>query len=280
MTKINRITLKTFLIFLLLSTEVYTYGASTSSSSSTSTKSNPKKNSFESKWETGLNYSIKKNFDYNSDTYSQLLGEISYSASPHFIFSIAIGYLQPFKTDDEEMRYYGFEDMEFSFVFPKTVSGSIFSMTPLASLILPTSNASKLASHMGSVLGGVNLSFKVAEPLTLFTKHHLIGGYYEYDTVDDVGSALNYPFMLKNQLGLKLSLFNKLSLTGRGTFTWLTTYEGDSKSLQALALLMELSFTENIVLTSKVGWSDEFVTNNKFLDDDTTSYELGVGVNF
>lgn len=253
----------------------------TAPSSIKASRTKKKANKDEGKaWSLSGSATAGKNLDYYSDYFSAFGFGGSYTFSKQYVVSIGSSYsqsLQEYVNPQDEDRY-GFGDIGLDFSTPgiwKSPDG-LTSFSPSISGVIPTSRASQKASLQGSISPGFSIGHSFTNWLTLTTNHSIDFNSYGYETGDEAGNYYNSPFGITNGIGLSSS-YEFITLSVGYAYYYSIDAAGTNVSVQSLKGGMSLAVQKNISLSVGAKWQDRLLTNNALFDDDTTSFNFGLG---
>lgn len=233
----------------------------------------------DSNWSSSLSWSTSKNMDYYADYFTRLGSSLQYGFSDKLALGVGFGYSQPIDDAEDKVRRYGFEDISLSIVWPEISKSPGSSLSGSLSAVLPTSRASQKASLMTSVEMGLNYSVRWKK-FGIGTSHALIFSHYEYDTADEFGYVVNAPYGLNNSIMGTLYFHPRVSLSAGGGVYLYQTYTKQNKQVNSVRSSLSVRVTRNWNIAAGYSWRDTLLTNNSFLDDDTTVASLSMSYSF
>jgi len=231
----------------------------------------------QSKWKSQLSWSTSKNMDYYSDYFTRLNSNLNYGFSKDLSLGINLGYSQPINDNEEKVRRYGFQDISLIASFSNFANSSKLSSS--LELTLPASRASQKASLIASAEMGISYLTRWKK-LGIRTYHSFIFNHYQYDTADEFGYIPNSPYGLNNSVTGTLYMHPRFRLLLGGGLYFYQTYAGKNKQVNSLSSSAQFLVTRNWNILASYSWRDTLVTNNNFLDDDTTVASLSTGYSF
>lgn len=217
--------------------------------------------------------------DYYSDYFTRLSSSLNYNLSESMGLDFGFDYSQPIKDDEEQVRRYGFGDLSVGVSWPGLMKSPGSSLAGSVTLVLPTSRASQKASLMTSVEMG--LSYSVRWKLFgISTSHAFIFSHYEFDTADEHGEVQNSPYGLNNSVMGSIFITPRITLGGGGGIYMYQTYSGRNYQILSARTSLSVAATESLSFSAGYSWRDSLLTNNSFLDDDTTVASLSMSYSF
>jgi len=233
----------------------------------------------ESNWSSHLNWSTSKNMDYYSDYFTNLSSNLSYGFNKDLTLNVGFGYSQPIDDNEEKVRRYGFQDISVTASFDRLSRFSGSKLSSFVGLVLPASRASQKASLITSVEMGLNYSTRWKK-LGIGTSHAFIFSHYQYNTADKFGYTPNAPYGFNNSVTGTLYIHPRFSISAGGGVYFYQTYAKENKQVNSLRSSARFLVTRHWNLSASYSWKDSLLTNNSFLDDDTTFASLAMGYSF
>lgn len=229
-------------------------------------------------------YSKPSKPEVDSSTYGNISGEYSFEHSSSLSSSISadLDYTHVWATYQDESNSY-VEAMTFSGLQTRDFSKSSKNKSVLAlnsvsyglSFNPPVNKGDKTAGFRGSMSIPLSIagqlysnSWSLSSEPTFYS--------YEYDTADVSGTSYNRKWSADLTSRLTFRIIEKL--TWRNSLRYLTYTNTIDRTYQIYAASTGLAFqwTANIGTSATIYTSDRVVTERRFLDDDTTSFRLGL----
>jgi hypothetical protein len=217
--------------------------------------------------------------DYYSDYFTSLSSDLRYHVNDGLAMGLGFGYSQPIKDDEEQVSRYGFDDVSVGAIWPQLMKFPSSRLSGSLNAILPTSRASQKASLMTSIEAGLNYFIRW-KWVGISTSHAAIFSHYEFDTADEQGEVQNSPYGLNNSVTGSIYLSPRFTVSGGGGIYLFQNYSGKNKQVLSARTSASFQVSQQFSLQAAYSWRDTLITNNSFLDDDTTTASLSMSYTF
>jgi len=224
-----------------------------------------------------LSGSMSRGLDYYKNPDFNFFLQANYALFKKYSLNLSSTYSSSYMISDFSKNYYGIGNLRLGARSRSLYqnNGYIFDLSHFIKLPLAKSNI--YTSFRGSLQNTLNIR-KNLGPISVTLSHSLSLNSYKYFTKKS--GSTNSRFLVNHSLYVTYPVFKKTSIGLSLGGSWKKSFAGTWMGSQYVSTNLSYLITKNLQSFASFSWGDRIYSHLDFLDDDRTSFSLGLSANF